>query len=396
MKRNGWGYCWSAGPVVALFATLCLADAHAEEFQYQVHGFASQAFAKSWGNNYVGESLDGSLDFYELGLNATAGGGPITVSGQVLYRRFGEIDREGARLDFAFADYRFLSGVDANAGIRLGRVKNPYGFYNDSRDIVFTRPGILLPSSVYFEGSGVRSLLFSSDGGQLYGGWNVQDHYLSAIVSRALDFEASEDQERSLFGGSFPGEIEIDGLTVARLMDEWAGGTWRAALTYTTAELALDPAPGVPFFGSFDADLYIASLAHNGERYSVTAEYLLTRFKSRFGGVSERSSSDGIYVQADYQFASAWTGMLRYDLTFSDRNDRDGREYAAEEPGNDRHDRFARDFTVGLKWLPDEHWGVWAEQHFTQGSANAPGLENQNRTIEPDGKLFLLMVGYHF
>ena len=30
------------------------------------------------------------------------------------------------------------------------------------------------------------------------------------------------------------------------------------------------------------------------------------------------------------------------------------------------------------------------------GSATAPELENQNRTIEPDGKLFLLMVGYHF
>ena len=87
--------------------------------------------------------------------------------------------------------------------------------------------------------------------------------------------------------------------------------------------------------------------------------------------------------------------MLRYDLTFSDRNDRDGREYA-ESTGNDRHDRFARDLTVGLKWLPDEHWGVWAEQHFIDGSATAPSLENQNRTIESDGALFLLMVGYHF
>ena len=92
------------------------------------------------------------------------------------------------------------------------------------------------------------------------------------------------------------------------------------------------------------------------ERYSVTAEYLLTRFEGRFNGVSNRSSSDGIYVQTDYRFAPEWTGMLRYDLTFSDRNDRDGREYA-DETGGDRSERFARDLTIGLKWLPDEHWG---------------------------------------
>lgn len=387
------------------WAALCVAacgvgHAHAEGLNYQLHGFASGALAKSWGNNYVGESLDGSFDFYELGVNATAGGGPITVSAQGLYRRFGELDKEGLRLDYAFADYRFLSGIDANAGVRLGRVKNPYGFFNDSRDVVFTRPGILLPGSVYFEGSGIRSLLFSSDGGQLYGGWNVDDHYLSLIVSRALDFDASDDQERTLFGGNFPGAIEIDGLTVARLMDEWAGGTLRAALTYTRAELALDPNPGVPLTGDFDADLYVASVAYNGERYSVTGEYLYTRFDGRLNGIPERNSSDGIYVQGDYRFMPEWTGMLRYDLTFSDRNDRNGSDTAScarnEDGSIDRHRCYSRDLTVGLKWLPDERWGVWAEQHFIQGSATAPRLENQGRTIESDGKLFLLMVGYHF
>ena len=30
-------------------------------------------------------------------------------------------------------------------GIRLGRMKTPLGFYNDTLDVPFTRPSILLP-----------------------------------------------------------------------------------------------------------------------------------------------------------------------------------------------------------------------------------------------------------
>ncbi|MEQ1440611.1 hypothetical protein AAG565_14730 [Fontimonas sp. SYSU GA230001] len=397
MNKN-WRGAWTLVGLTAAGA----APAQTGDLNYQLHGFASQAYAQSWGNNYVGDSLDGSFAFYELGLNATAGGGPVTVSAQALYRRFGDLDREGARLDYAFADYRFLSALDAHAGVRLGRVKNPYGFFNDSRDVVFTRPGILLPGSVYFEGSGVRSLLFSSDGGQLYGGWNAGDHFLSLTAGRALNFTASDDQKRSLFGSEgFSGDVDIDGLTVVRLLDEWAAGTWRAALTYTSAELSFDGeqqvAPGfsVPISGTFDTDLYIASIAYNAERYSLTAEYLLTRFKGRFNGDTDRNSGDGVYVQADYRFLPGWTGMLRYDLSFSDRNDRSGRDYA-RSTGGDRHERFARDLTAGLKWLPDEHWGVWVEQHFIVGSATVPRLENQDRRIESTGQLFLVMVGYHF
>jgi hypothetical protein len=140
----------------------------------------------------------------------------------------------------------------------------------------------------------------------------------------------------------------------------------------------------------------VVSLRRNAERYSVTAEYQLTRslIDTNFTGRS-RSSGDGGYLQLDYRFVPRWTAMLRYDLTFSDRGDRDGRDYAAET-GGDRHTRYARDLTAGIKWLPTEHWGVWAEQHFIRGSASVPGIENRERTIEPDGNLFLLMVGYRF
>ncbi|TJY58350.1 hypothetical protein E4T66_16815 [Sinimarinibacterium sp. CAU 1509] len=383
------------GTVACCIATTVQA---APDLQYQLHGFAAQAYALSDGNNYVGDSLDGSLDFYELGLNGSAGIGPVTVSAQGLVRRFGEQDSGDLRLDYGFLDYRAVSTMDATAGVRLGRVKNYYGLFNDTRDVVFTRPGIMLPSSVYFEGTGIRSILFSSDGGQLYGGYGYGDHYISLNVTLALDDTASADEKRTLFGGgtNFPGDLQINDLTVARLMDEWGGGTWRAALSFVHGKIAIDPAPGVPISGAINTDLYVASLRHSGEKYAITTEYIVASAtgQSNPGGRID-SKSDGLYVQLDYRVTEQWTGMLRYDLYFADRNDRNGNDYVAET-GGDRHSRYSRDLTFGVNWLPDPHWGVWAEYHLIQGSATTPRTENQGRSIESDGSLLLLMVGYHF
>jgi hypothetical protein len=393
--------CWRLAPDSVLGLALCCFGATVEaapDLQYQLHGFAAQAYALSDGNNYVSDSLDGSLDFYELGLNGSAGVGPLTVSAQGLVRRFGEQDNGDLRLDYGFLDYRAFSTMDAAAGVRLGRVKNYYGLFNDTRDVVFTRPGIVLPSSVYFEGAGIRSILFSSDGGQLYGGYGYGDHYASFNVTLALDDTASGEEKRTVFGGgtNFPGDLQINDLIVARLMDEWGGGTWRAALSYVHGKIEIDAAPGVPLSGYLDVDLYVASLRHSSERYAITAEYVLTSIggESNPGGRVE-SKSDGLYAQFDYRVADQWTGMLRYDLYFVDRNDRDGSDYQAQT-GGDPHSRYARDLTVGVNWLPDVHWGVWAEYHLIQGSATAPPIENMGRSIESDGSLLLLMLGYHF
>ena len=51
----------------------------------------------------------------------------------------GRTDNNYVRIDFGFLDYSFLSTA-AQPSVRLGRVVNPYGLYNDTRDMPFTRP----------------------------------------------------------------------------------------------------------------------------------------------------------------------------------------------------------------------------------------------------------------
>ena len=119
----------------------------------QIHGFASQAYIYTSDNDVFGNSDDnGSFGFTEIGINALLRPLPrLQLSAQGLSRRAGQGTSATPRLDFAVADYRLFSQDTNQFGIRVGRLKNPFGFYNDTRDVPFTRPSILLPQSIYFD-----------------------------------------------------------------------------------------------------------------------------------------------------------------------------------------------------------------------------------------------------
>jgi hypothetical protein len=135
---------------------------------FQYHGFISQNFVLSSENNFYGESSKGSFDFTEAGFNVSLR--PLSrlgLAAQVLYRRAGELEDEEVRLDYGVVEFTALDAAEVRAGLRLGRVKNPLGLYNETRDVAFTRPSIFLSQSIYFDRT--RNFALSSDGGQVYG-----------------------------------------------------------------------------------------------------------------------------------------------------------------------------------------------------------------------------------
>jgi len=365
---------------------------------YQLHGFAAQGFSLSTHNDYYGDSTHGSGNFYEVGLNGTASILPnLLVSAQGLVRRAGNTDTEGLRLDYAQLDYRFLSSSQYDSGIRLGRVKIPYGFYNETRDVVFTRPGITLPESVYMESEGLRSVLFSQDGAQLYGGYQLGDHSLTAEANYCLKSRLSDKEKKQIFGGAdLPVELELDQFRAARLQDEWNGGTLKMALSYLHGRLVVDPAPSAPIQGFMTADFAVASARYNASRFALTGEYrLLWTHTETNLQPPQGNAGDGFYLQGEYRFLPRWSALARYSASFNDRHDRDGRRYAAAT-GGDRYSQFAHDETLGLNWQPTEHWGLWAEYHQIQGSATVPIADNIGRRPADHWSLFQLMAGYRF
>src|SRR5688572_1945384 len=112
----------------------------------QVHAFVSQGFLKSSDNNFLASTDRGAFEFFEAGINVQKQLTPKMRWGiQLFTRDLGPIGNYTARVDWAFLDYRWRDWL----GVRAGRIKLPFGLYNDTSDIDAAQPTALLPQAVY-------------------------------------------------------------------------------------------------------------------------------------------------------------------------------------------------------------------------------------------------------
>ena len=380
-----------------LATAIAAATPSVQALDWQVHGSLAQGYVLSEGNNYYGPSRNGgSPQFYEAAVNGTIKPLPqLLFSGQVLARDAGATDDGKPRLDYAFADYDFLSGRGVDAGVRLGRVKNAFGLYNDARDVVSTRPGVIMPST-YFEASGARALLFSSDGVQPYAGLELGDHYLAAQFTYAPNKTLSSAETKRM---NLQGDTRLRNFYFARLADEW--NRWTTAVSYLHGNMEFEFPPGAR--NELGFQVYMLSGRYNAETFSVSSEYQLTDFHGTFGGGQLKSKSDGAYLQGDYFLTPQWSLMARWDSSFSDRNDRRGTDPASTCSANfstgtiDRHNCFAHDLVLGGSWKSAVHWGVWGEYHLIDGLATTDSRDNTPPAPnDPHWSMFLLMAAFRF
>jgi hypothetical protein len=374
---------------LALVSPVAWAEPSVPEQQQYFHGFASVGYIATTGNNFYGNTLDGGdVDYYEAGLNGFAQLHPnLSVSGQILSRKAGATDDGKLRLDYAFADFRLTSRNASNIGLRVGRVRNPLGFYNESRDVIFTRPSILLPQSTYLEANGVRELLFASDGIQLYGDLDwVTSHTtfkLNLARDEMLSRQTRENLANGLPGASFD-SVKLKTPVFAQIMHEMNGGRERFALSYVDASYdgTITAIKVFPF--SQESQEYVLSGQYNAENWSLTSEYSLTSTKNQISIFSSRGRSDGLYLQLQYRFTPAWTGLLRQDVFYADRNDRSA--------------NVSRDTTVGLSWAFRPEWLLSTEYHRIYGTAGIPGIDNPETAshLSQETRLLSVLLGYRF
>lgn len=385
-----------------LLAALWMAAAPAAHaLDHQVHGFAAQGLVQSEGNDFYGDSTNGSLSYYEAGINGSLNlGHGFLVAAQGVIRDAGRTDTGKPRLDYALVDFEAVQGPRYSAGIRAGRVKNPYGLYNDTRDVVFTRPGILLPQSIYFDGQGLRSLFFSSDGGQLYGNFTAGDHELGLVASAAVDRDLDREDRIQLVGNddAVPSDVRLSDLGFVRLRDDWSGGKVTLAASYAHGTLSVHATPTFPLEAEATFNLYLLSARYNAASFSFTAEYGQRRGKTRSNFMvppSQKTISDGGYVQADWRLSPQWTVYGRLDSTFNNIHDRKGHDFEDAGLGN-RDTQFAHDLTAGVNWRSAQHWGVWLEGHVIHGLATVPALDNEGGADDNHWSLWTIMAAYHF
>jgi hypothetical protein len=355
-----------------------------EAGRFQIHGFLAQTAIYTSDNNFFGDTDDSiSFDYRGAGLNGSWLIHPdFLVSGQLLYSKAGNSDADNPlQIDYAFADYSFLSEESYRYSLSLGRVKNPFGLFNETRDVPFTRNGIFLPQSVYPER--IRSRMISGDGAYLRGE-HASDYGSLRLNAGVYRPRYNDDFTDQVIGGgrNVQGELDANTSYILRLLYELDEGRYRLAFTHAGGDADYDPGNADPIAaGSFDFRPSVWSFEYSGERFGLTSEYALRRAKLKgFGPPRDRDvEGEGYYVEGTYRLTPRWEVMLRYDASFADRNDRDGSEYQART-GRPSYERFSKDWTLGVRWDPTSRLMLRAEFHHVDGVFILPPADNPDRS----------------
>jgi hypothetical protein len=365
----------------------------------QIHGFLSQGYVKTSANNFYGNSEEGSWDFREIGLNASYQLRPnLLFAGQLLSRTAGEMDDGGVRVDYALLDYAPIMDAKSRLAFRLGRLKNPLGFYNDTRDVPFTRSSIFLPQSIYFDR--VRNLELSADGvgihGDLttdWGDFNVQLNYGKLVVD--------ENVERAFMFTNWPGELKTDNpWFTGRILHSLDGGRIRLAASAATGKLDYHPgAHDILANGAIDILFWVLSFQYNEEVWSFTAEYMNEPLEWQdFGPYSPfrgKGTAEGWYTQLAVRPWADWEFLLRYDVSYLNTSDRSG-EQTSIQLGIPAHNFYAKDLTFGARWDVTSQIMLRAEYHWIEGGSWLSNRENNPATTAKYWDMFALSASYRF
>lgn len=368
-----------------------------DDWGIEINGAMAQGYAYSWGNQIFGSSLDGSNQLSEVAITGRKVLFPrVLASGQLMARRAGQTSDGRMQVDYAQLDLLAISRLDSHLGLRIGKLKNAYGFFNSSRDVVFSRGAVTLPSSVYYDGTGFRDFFFSTEGVQLYGDHLFGNSLGEFTLGWARKYDATDEFRSALNFEDWNGHIQVHDFWTAQWLHEWFDGRLRTGVSYLGVALDYinhDPESAIPDIYQ-ESDLYVLSVQWQTQTLTLTSEARFNESSTRYDDTRLRSQGDGIYAQIRYRGSPQWSTYLRYDVLYPNRDDRSGRALA--ERGEPAHGAFGRDLTLGWEWRPAFQWGVFGEYHWINGTAAASQTDNGSRELDKHWQALLLMIGYRF
>jgi hypothetical protein len=321
-----------------------------------IHGFVSQGFVLTTGNDYIApDTRHGSFQLTEIGINLTKDlTNKLRFGIQAFAQNFALGGNFDLKADWAYLDYRWRDWF----GVRVGRLKIPFGFYNEVNDVDAARVPILLPQSTYpIQG---RDFLFAQNGIELYG-------FARARSAGALEYR--------LYGGTIfidpvilvpPGsdvqlQLNVRYVLGGRLFWEAPVDGLRIGLSVLSVHLDVNAfAAGMIIPIANQSLLSMASAEYAASRLALRAEYALWHSaqesplpSSNFTGTSERS-----YAMVTYRATSWFHPALYYALYFRDVHDRDADSTLRQN-----------DVSLTLRFDLSEFVILKVEGHFMEGTA---------------------------
>jgi hypothetical protein len=355
--------------------------------QLEVHGFISQGFLLTTANDYLAHSSHGSFEFTELGLNFTLPATDRLALGlQIFSHDLGPTGDYRATLDWYSVDYHWKDWL----GIRVGRVKLPFGLYNDSSDIDSARTAVLLPQSIYPAQN--RDFLLAQTGVELYGyrglgsagGLDYRFYggtiFLDVRPQPGSPFTVVDLNVPFVAGGRVLWGPPIEGLRL--------GGSLQFLRLETSLLGGSNPAP---ITLNIPAMLWVASVEYTVRELLFAIEYSRWRVRTETSNPSVfpegLTFSERGYALASYRVNSWFQAGAYYSLLFPNVSRRGG-------PEGQQHDA-----ALTARFDINPYWLVKVEGHYMHGTAGLSSSLNGNRplrSLSPDWALFTVKTTAFF
>jgi hypothetical protein len=364
---------WMVVAVLSFGAhTAAAADLGAEgsPLSVEVHAFVGQGFVQTTSNNYLdSNTTHGSFQLSDVGINFTKTlVDRLRVGVQLFAQNLGPTGNYNARMDWFYVDYRWRDWL----GFRAGRVKIPFGLYNEVNDIDSARTFILLPQSVYPIDN--RNYLLAQTGGELYGyqklgsGGGALDYrgyagtiFLDTTTQPGSPYQLVSVNVPYLVGGRVLWETPIDGLRMGGSVQ----GLRLDLQALTQMKLVTVEAPVILWVGSVEYSAHDLLLAAEYSRWYVKAS---TSDPTLFPA-SPLTTSERAYGMVGYRATKWLQPGVYYSVLYPNVDDRAGRQ-------NRQHDLAA---TIRLDI--NSNWLVKLEGHWMQGTAGLNSSLNNNTPL---------------
>ena len=348
------------------------------------HGFISQGFIKSTANNYLGNSQEGSFDLTEVGLNATkALGSNIDLGAQLFARKFGPSENYNVKFDWFYANYQHSNWFK----IKAGRIKIPYGLYNELSDIDSARVPILLPQSVYPSQS--RNYLLAQNGVQVYGFGDLGKlgsldyHIYAGSINIDLPTQTStallitQIDVPHIIGGRLLWETPIEGLKTAFTLQRL-----NLDLNFIQSGIAAKAVlPVTQALASVEYSYHRLMLASEFGRQYVELQTTPALYPHTY------TISEQFYVLANYQLTDVFAPGIYYSMLTPDITNRGGVE---KQQG---------DLALYVRYDFNPHWLFKLDGHLMNGTGGLNTALNNNNplsTLSDNWQVFLIKTTAYF
>ncbi len=355
----------------------------------QIHGFISQGFSYSADNNFpTSDSTDGTFQHFDAGINfgkkLTDG---LNIGLQLYARDYGDIDNNTVNIDWAYADYRWKNWLK----IRAGKIKNPFGLYNEGRDIDMLRTFAFLPGAVYSEPS--REIVLSRLGvgiyGTLGGGAAGSFDYNIVIGEPQVDEDNGGfvKQMESFLHTELIG-IEFDISKSAQLIWNTPLDGFRVAGTF--AAVTNDVVAN--FFGNavrinLDTEIWIASAEYTWNNLVLAAEYASML-------IGSSPDQQRYYGSATYRLSDLLEIGIYYSEEYSNEDDKDGDYLVAM--GQPDFFAWQKDLCAAVRFDLNEYWIFKVEGHYMNGAAMVLTSDTPFNEMEEDWYYTVVKTTFSF